>query len=164
MGFTASCLLLFASVGMAQVEYTISTLAAGERAHLWEPWSIAIDPSGDIVAVDAQGNIYISDQLIIEFAKSRLTGPSTRYATVHRRNIRAYGTIGVPVGKSPGGREENTGNASALSDKLMIGTGDVIFTNPVKFVCPTHVPTFDDPCANGPSVTKWLPVRAPDVV
>jgi hypothetical protein len=56
MRFTASCLLLFASVGMAQVKYTISTLAAGESAHLWEPSSIAVGPSGGIFIADTDMN------------------------------------------------------------------------------------------------------------
>jgi hypothetical protein len=32
----------------------------------------------------------------------------------------------VPLGRSPGGKAENTGKASAFNDRLMIGTVDVI--------------------------------------
>jgi len=56
MRSSASCLFLFASVGMAQVKYTISTLAAGESAHLWGPSSVAVYGSGDIFIADTEMN------------------------------------------------------------------------------------------------------------
>ena len=48
---------------------------------------------------------------------------------------RAILNVHVPVESlsSPAGKEENTGNASKFSDKLTIGTEEVISTNPVKF-------------------------------
>jgi hypothetical protein len=62
-------------------------------------------------------------------------------------------TSNVELGRSPGGREENTGNASAFNDKLMMGNVDVILTNPVKFGIPSRGPRLADPCARGPMVT-----------
>lgn len=56
MRFTALCSILFASVGSGQVKYTISTLAAGESAHLWGPSGIAVGPSGDIFIADTEMN------------------------------------------------------------------------------------------------------------
>lgn len=56
MRFTAWYLLLFASAGMAQMKYTISTLAAGESAHLWGPSSVVVGPSGDIFIADTEMN------------------------------------------------------------------------------------------------------------
>jgi hypothetical protein len=56
MRFIASSLFLLASVGMAHLKYTISTLAAGESAHLWEPSSIAVGPLGDIFVADTEMN------------------------------------------------------------------------------------------------------------
>ncbi len=43
--------------------------------------------------------------------------------------------------RSPGGKEENTGNASAFSDKLTIGTVEVSSMDPVKLASPSNGPT-----------------------
>src|SRR5208282_4700670 len=73
-----------------------------------------------------------------------------------------YGvTSVVELGKSPGGSDENTGNASAFSDKLMMGFVEVILTNPVKLDRPSSGPRLAAPCANGPRVMTWLPSGAP---
>ena len=72
-----------------------------------------------------------------------------------------YGTITVEPGRSPGGKDENTGYASAFSDRLMIGIVEVILTNPVKFDNPSNGPRFAAPCANGPRVMRVLPSWVP---
>ena len=48
-------------------------------------------------------------------------------------------------------------NASAFSDRLMIGMVDVILTNPVKLDNPSNGPRLAAPCAKGPSVMTLLP-------
>ena len=66
------------------------------------------------------------------------------------RLARVYGeTIVVAFGKSPGGKEENTGNASALSDRLTIGISEITETKPLKLATPATVP--DSP-PNDPAV------------
>src|SRR5579863_9208396 len=73
-----------------------------------------------------------------------------------------YGvTSTVVLGRSPGGSEEKIGAASKFSDKLIIGIVEVIFTIPVKLARPSNGPTFEAPCASGPSTTLWLPSRTP---
>jgi hypothetical protein len=67
----------------------------------------------------------------------------------------------VELSRSTGGREEITGYASAFNDKLMMGSVDVILTNPVKLAIPSKGPRLAAPCARGPKVTIWLPSRAP---
>jgi hypothetical protein len=67
----------------------------------------------------------------------------------------------VELGRSPGGNEENTWNASAFNDKLMMGSVDVILTNPVKLAILSNGPRLAAPCARGPRVTIWLPSRIP---
>ena len=47
----------------------------------------------------------------------------------------------VKAQRSPGGKEENTGNAPAFSDKLMMGTVEVSAMDPVKLVSPSNGPT-----------------------
>lgn len=83
---------------------------------------------------------------------------------VHRSCVAAgaiHGTSGVVPGRSPGGSDENTGNASAFNERLRIGIVDVILIPPVKFDNPRRGPTFAAPCASGPRVTIWLPNFAP---
>jgi hypothetical protein len=70
----------------------------------------------------------------------------------------------VELGRSPGGNDENAGNASALSDRLMMGIVEVILTNPVKLARPSRGPTLADPCAIGPSVMTWLPNFIPEAL
>ena len=67
----------------------------------------------------------------------------------------------VELGRSPGGKEENTGNTSAFSDKLMMGTVEVISTNPVKLDRLSRGPRLAAPCASGPSCMFVLPSRTP---
>jgi hypothetical protein len=67
----------------------------------------------------------------------------------------------VELGRSPGGKEENTGNTSAFSDKLMMGIVEVISTNPVKLCRLSRGPRLAAPCAKGPSCMFALPSRAP---
>ena len=67
----------------------------------------------------------------------------------------------MELGKSPGGKEENTGNASKFSDKLMMGIVEVTSTNPVKLCRPSKGPRLAAPCANGPSVMTVLASGAP---
>src|SRR5260370_4608730 len=67
------------------------------------------------------------------------------------------------LGRSRGGRDENTGNASPFSDKLMMGIVDVILTNRVKL--PNAGGIFVWPCCNGPSgagvkLPRFLPVAS----
>jgi lysophospholipase L1-like esterase len=57
----------------------------------------------------------------------------------------------VEPGRSPGGKEENTENTSAFSDRLMMGVVEVISTNPVKLCRLSRGPRLAAPCANGPS-------------
>ena len=70
----------------------------------------------------------------------------------------------MELGRSPGGNDENTGNASAFSDRLMIGIVEVILTNPVKLVRPRRGPTLADPCAIGPRVMTLLPSFVPEAL
>ena len=67
----------------------------------------------------------------------------------------------VEPGRSPGGREENTGKASAFTERLMIGMFEMISMNPVKFVSPSKGPTLADECASGPRVITVLPSGVP---
>ena len=50
-------------------------------------------------------------------------------------------------GKSPGGSDEKTGKASALSERLTMGTVDVIGTEPVKLLSLGRGPMLAAPCA-----------------
>ena len=52
---------------------------------------------------------------------------------------------GVPAGRSPGGKDENTGKASAFSDMLTMGAVEVICTDPVKLLMPSSGPTLAAP-------------------
>jgi hypothetical protein len=69
----------------------------------------------------------------------------------------------VELGRSPGGKEENTGNASAFNDKLTMGSVEVILTNPVKLWIPSKGPRLAAAWAKGPRLTVWLPNRLPVV-
>jgi hypothetical protein len=75
-----------------------------------------------------------------------------------------YGTSTVVPGRSPGGKEENAGNASAFSERLRIGIVEVILTKPVKFDNPSAGPRFAAPWPNGPRVMTSLPSCAPVVL
>ncbi len=61
----------------------------------------------------------------------------------------------------PGGKEENTGNASAFSDKLITGVEEMISTNPVRPCRPSNGPRLAEPCANPPRVRGSFPVGFP---
>jgi hypothetical protein len=63
--------------------------------------------------------------------------------------------------RSPGGIEENTGNASAFNDRETMGLVEVISTNPVKLWRFSIGPMLAAPCAIGPSVMFEVPNRAP---
>src|SRR5579884_37914 len=94
--------------------------------------------------------------------KPRDRSPSMRRAILSVVASTLYGfTSGVEDGRSPAGSDENTGNASAFSDRLIIGCVEVISMNPVKLCSPSRGPTFAAPCANGPRLTVLLPSRAP---
>jgi len=56
----------------------------------------------------------------------------------------------VELGRSPGGKEENTGNASKFSDKLMMGIVEVTSTNPVKLCRPSKGPRLAAPAITAP--------------
>ena len=58
----------------------------------------------------------------------------------------------MELDRSPGGKEENTGYASAFNDKLTMGSVEVILTNPVKLWIPSKGPRLAAPCARGP---RW---------
>ena len=64
-------------------------------------------------------------------------------------------------GKSPGGSDEKTGKTSALSERLTIGTVDVICTEPVKLLRLSRGPMLAAPCAFGASMKLVLPKESP---
>ena len=72
-----------------------------------------------------------------------------------------YGTKLVEPGRSPGGKEENTGEASKFSDKLIIGLVELSSRYPVKFASPSKGPMLAEECASGPRVITLLPKSAP---
>ena len=74
-------------------------------------------------------------------------------AVCHRR--------GVEGSSSPGGKEENTGNASKLSDKLTMGTEETICIEPVKLLTPRKGPKLAAPCAPDGSERLLLASFAP---
>ena len=65
------------------------------------------------------------------------------------------------AGRSPGGIEENEGNASALRDKLITGIDEVIEIHPVKVPNFRYGPTLKAVCCRGPRVNVPLPSCAP---
>ena len=98
----------------------------------------------------------------LELRNQKLVDTSTKIG--RRFDMNVYGKITVDAGKSPGGSDENTGNASKLIERLMIGMVDVTWTDPVKFSNPSSGPTLADPCASGPSIFVALPNDTPAVL
>ena len=62
---------------------------------------------------------------------------------------------------SPGGKEENTGSASKLSDRLTMGSVEVISSDPVKLLRPNRSTIFCASCPLGNRVSSTLASTGP---
>ena len=63
--------------------------------------------------------------------------------------------------KSPGGKDENTGKASAFRDSVTMGAVAVICTDPLKLLRFSRGPMLAAPCALGGRVRLVLPRDKP---
>ena len=73
------------------------------------------------------------------------------------------GASAPPDGVSPGGREENTGAASKFSDRLTMGSVEVISSDPLKLGRPNKLAIFCASCPSGNRVRTTLASTCPSV-